>query len=624
MEATDSINPIKATVYISPESTVQHISCEKAFSKLDSKEKLYSYYFSRACWSGCKICYFQRSFESPALFFLFYKIFFMETVQEIKELLLKNGFDENDVKNIFVYIGAFFQNCGNYLSFGDTKFIPKISKEKFIAFIKLTRAYKSNKESFEDIWLNVQQELFEFKQPYYEIGLPDENALSSYYSTNITRSDTEFIKEFLKNHDISSLNTRVIKFAADYDVNFEVRVASVEISSQTYEFQGKKIVIQKGDFSPFLQDVADFLKQALPFCENSIQNEMIQAYIDHFKTGDMNLHKESQKLWIQDKGPIIETNIGFIETYLDPLKNRAEWEGFVAIVDKEKSKILSSLVENVPKILPLLPWPQEFEVEVFKQPDFTSLEVLSFASSGTPIGINIPNYDDIRQNYGFKNVDLGNAYGEMKPERVLFTEENLKQLYVKYHQESLFVIVALHELLGHGTGKLFAKNADGTFNFDYGKAINPLTNVLITTFYDHGETWHSKFGDLSGAYEECKADAVAIYLSTFEEIMDLLLPNYTKEQKEEILICCWYDVIYGAVRGLKEFSPESMKWGQAHMSGNFAILKVMMEADPTFVILKENESNDNLKIEFDSNKIRSVGRKAVGEFLKVIILNFRY
>ena len=616
---SDSAKSTKPAPYIHSKSSIQHISCEKAFEKLNTREKFYSYYFSRACWSGCKISYFQRSYESPGLFYMFYKIFFMETVLEVKENLLKNGFDDLSIMKLFIYIGAFFQNCGNYLSFGDTKFVPEISKEKFYAFLTLTRAYQLNKEIFDEIWLNVEKELFEANQPYYEIGLPDEKALSPYYSTNITRADTDLIKEFLKKNDISQLNTRVIKLVGE-EADFEVRMASIETGVKVYEFEGKKILIKKGDFSPFLQDVADNMQKVLPFCENSIQNEMIKAYIEHFKTGDMNLHIESQKLWIKDKGPIIETNIGFIETYLDPLKNRAEWEGFVAVVDKEKSKLLNALVENVPKILPLLPWPSDFEVDVFKKPDFTSLEVLTFASSGTPIGINIPNYDDVRQNYGFKNVDLGNAYGEMKPERVLFTEEKLKNLYVKYHNESLFVVVALHELLGHGTGKLFSKKEDGTYNFNYGKLINPLTNNVITSFYDVGESWHSKFGDLSGAYEECKADAVAIFLATFEEILDILLPNYTKEQKEEILICCWYDVVFSAVRGMKEFSPESMKWGQPHMSGNFAILKVMMEADPNFIVLRENENNDNMMIDFDYTKIKTVGRKAVGEFLKVFLL----
>ena len=52
------------------------------------------------------------------------------------------------------------------------------------------------------------------------------------------------------------------------------------------------------------------------------------------------MHRESQKYWVADKSPVVETNLGFIEHYLDPVKVRAEWEGFVAIVDKDKSKVL--------------------------------------------------------------------------------------------------------------------------------------------------------------------------------------------------------------------------------------------------------------------------------------------
>lgn len=78
------------------------------------------------------------------------------------------------------------------------------------------------------------------------------------------------------------------------------------------------------------------------------------------------------------------------------MKVRAEYEGFVSVVNQEESRLLANLVDRAELIIQNLPWPKEFEIEKFSRPDFTSLEILAFASSGTPVGINIPNYDDIR------------------------------------------------------------------------------------------------------------------------------------------------------------------------------------------------------------------------------------
>lgn len=215
---------------------------------------------------------------------------------------------------------------------------------------------------------------------------------------------------------------------------------------------------------------------------------MLECYIEHFNYGDINVHKDSQKHWVKDVNPIIETNIGFVETYVDPLGVRAEFEGFVSVVNKIESKLLSDLVSNAEEIIKILPWGKDFENEKFQKPDFTSLDVLTFAASETPLGICIPNYDDIRSDFGFKNVNLSNSYPTPNVKNIRFVAEKDMENYIKYFKDSEFLVVALHELLGHGTGKLLKEDKDGKKNFPE-DLKNPFTGQPITTYYNKEETY---------------------------------------------------------------------------------------------------------------------------------------
>ena len=97
-------------------------------------------------------------------------------------------------------------------------------------------------------------------------------------------------------------------------------------------------------------------------------------------------------MWVKDKAPAVETNIGWIEMYADPQNMRGLWEGFVSIVDKKRSKKYNDLVAKSAEIVPKMPWPKTWEKDVFIPPDFSSLDVVTFAAESLPKGINIPNY----------------------------------------------------------------------------------------------------------------------------------------------------------------------------------------------------------------------------------------
>ena len=81
--------------FIPISTNIHRIECGKAFSQLTPKEKLYSYYMSKAAWEGSKICWFQRSYESPGLFVLLKLIFSGQNLEDLQDRLNKKGLTEN-------------------------------------------------------------------------------------------------------------------------------------------------------------------------------------------------------------------------------------------------------------------------------------------------------------------------------------------------------------------------------------------------------------------------------------------------------------------------------------------------------------------------------------------------
>jgi dipeptidyl-peptidase-3 len=99
--------------------------------------------------------------------------------------------------------------------------------------------------------------------------------------------------------------------------------------SHKHKHENKEIQldIEYGDFAPALANAVHALTEAKKYAANENQEQMFDGYIKSFWTGDMEYYKEGSRSWVKDKGPAVESYIGFVETYVDPYGGRAEWEG---------------------------------------------------------------------------------------------------------------------------------------------------------------------------------------------------------------------------------------------------------------------------------------------------------
>jgi len=213
-------------------------------------------------------------------------------------------------------------------------------------------------------------------------------------------------------------------------------------------------------------------------------------------------------------------------------------------------------------------------------------------------------------------------HGELKREiNAPLVQSSEREGYLLRFQDMQNLNIAIHELLGHGAGKLLTEcTTDGKGpNFDLANPpLSPLTGKPITSWYKKGETYNVKFGDIATSMEECRAECVGAFLISNKRLAALFGYHEKSDVKADDLV---YDLyLHRGVLGLqalRQFSPENNKWGDPHARGDYAVFRALLDADG-FMNLSVDDDNKKVQVQIDRARIASHGRKAIGDLLQKI------
>ncbi len=247
-----------------------------------------------------------------------------------------------------------------------------------------------------------------------------------------------------------------------------------------------------GLYSSAIEKIIFWLDKALSVAENSQQKKVISLMIDFYNTGDLGTFDEYNIEWLKDQESSVDFINGFIETYGDPLGIKASWESIVNFKNIEATRRTEIISKNAQWFEDHSPTDRRFKKEKVRG---VSAKVINVAMLGgdcyphTPIGINLPNADWLRKEYGSKSVTIENityAYDQAAKgtgflEEFCHSEEEVKR-YVKYGFQAGNLHTDLHECLGHGSGQLL-EGVNGSELKAYGAVIEETRADLFALYF---------------------------------------------------------------------------------------------------------------------------------------------
>jgi len=406
------------------------------FAELPLKEKTLVWHLYQAALAGRDIFYDQRYAHGLEM-------------RDVIEAIVRSknaGIDPAAYAEVLKYTKLFWINSGPFNNLTARKFVLTTTPEAFAAAAHAAekagaRFPLKNGETLDQLLARLQPMFFDpnvdpmvtNKTPSAGQDILASSANNLY--VGVTMKDLEGFKEAYP------LNSRVVKDKG-------------RIVEEVYRVGGR--------YDGEIRAIVQHLEAAIPYATEPMANAL-RALVKFYKTGETADREAYDIAWVQDKASPVDTINGFIEVYLDARGIKGGWEGLVFYVNREKTTEIQKLAQNAQWFEDHMPWDPKYRKQGVQGVTANAIDVvLETGDSGpvTPVGINLPNDQAIREHYGSKSVSLTNvndAYDkstlpEFRSEFSWTPEEAARA--TKWNALAGDLTTNMHEVIGHASGKV--------------------------------------------------------------------------------------------------------------------------------------------------------------------------
>ena len=449
----------------------------KGFENLSLTQKIYIYCLSKATLLGRDITFDQQGK---------YNLRIRKTLEAVYRHYEGNR-ESEDFKAFEVYLKRVWFASGIHHHYGCEKFVPGFSEESFYEMVEaVADEYLplSKGQSKEDLLGILVPVIFNPEVMPKRVNQTDgedlvQTSACNFYE-NVSQAEVERFYARMKEEGNEQ--------APSYGLNSKLTKRNGELVELKWT--------EDGLYGAAIKEIVSWLLRAQKYAENEEQKHLIDLLVKYYRTGDLKDFDRYSIAWVQQHEGMIDFINGFIEVYGDPLGLKGTWEGIVEYKDLEATKRTQTISQNA----------QWFEDHSPVDPRFRKPEVKGVTANvicaamlggeeypASAIGINLPNANWIRQEYGSKSVTIGNlteAYNKaalgngFRDEFVI--DEDTISLMNQYEDITDDLHTDLHECLGHGSGQLLP-GTDPDALKAYGSTIEEARADLFGLYYvaDH-------------------------------------------------------------------------------------------------------------------------------------------